>query len=64
MEFFNYCFMDFKFNKLYGLSFIRIFLKFLIYFIFYEKGNNIVGMCVGFKIKINGCIFDYEDNCY
>lgn len=56
--------MDFKFNKLYGLSFIRIFLKVLIYFIFYEKGNNIVGMCVGFKIKINGCIFDYEDNSY
>lgn len=31
---------------------------------FHEKGNNIVGMCAGFKIKINGCIPDYEDNCY
>lgn len=23
-----------------------------------------MGMCAGFKIKINGCIPDYEDNCY
>lgn len=23
-----------------------------------------MGICAGFKIKINGCIPDYEDNCY
>lgn len=60
--------MDFKFNKLYGPSSIRIPSKFLIYLTFHEKGNNIVGMCAGFKIKSNGCnsfvIPDYEDNCY
>lgn len=56
--------MDFKFNKLYGPSSIRIPSKFLICLTFNEKGNNIVGMCAGFKIKINGCIPDYEDNSY